>query len=501
MENKSTSDRVGLVRALGPILATAVVVGTVIGSGVFKKPQPVSHDLPYFGLVALVWVLGGVLALMGALALAEVNILYPRAGGNYVFLREGYGRLAGFLWGWIEFCIIRSASIAALATIFAESLHDVLRNPAFQQAFHLDWGSQPLGFWAQRWLTVAVIMGLAVVNCLGVRWGGVLQFLITLIKVGSLVAIAVLPFIAWRLMSAHTNVPAPNASNLSPVWPAWSEFQVSKIGTALLAVIWAYHGWMNLGPVAEEIRSPQRNIPISLLSGVAIIITLYLGANFGYYLILPQPEIAAVGSDTTVATVFSLRLLGPLGAAAASAAIMWSVFGALNGNLLVGPRLLYAMGEDRLAPRSLADVHPRFRTPVLAILVMAIWSAVLVLGGGWIVTHPVPTIPIGSWSLNLNPPEGKAVFDLMTDFAMFAAIIFETSAVCTIFVFRWRYPNAPRPYRCWGYPVVPILYALIFAGVAVNNFIERKTEAVGVVGFVILGVAVYYLFAPKRSEA
>src|SRR6266404_1242281 len=179
MASEKSSPRVGLVRALGPVLATAVVVGTVIGSGVFKKPQPVSQDLPYFGLVALVWILGGALALMGALSLAEVNVMYPRAGGNYVFLREGYGRLAGFLWGWVEFWIIRSASIAALAAIFAESLVDMLRNPAFQERLHLNLGSQPLSFWGQCWLTVAVILALAVVNVLGVRWGGLLQVFIT----------------------------------------------------------------------------------------------------------------------------------------------------------------------------------------------------------------------------------------------------------------------------------------------------------------------------------
>jgi amino acid transporter len=493
MENQKSPK---LIRALGPILATAVVVGTVIGSGVFKKPAQVSTDLPYFGLVAVVWISGGVLALMGALALAEVNILFPRAGGNYVFLREGYGRLAGFLWGWVEFWIIRSASIAALATIFAESLHDVLRNAAFQDAvgFHFT-----LSFWAQRWLTVGVIMGLAFVNVLGVKWGGLLQFFITVIKVGSLVAIAILPFIAWRLARV-ADVPSPSADNLLPVWPAWSSFELSKVGTGLLAVIWAYHGWMNLGPVAEEIKNPQRNIPLSLLSGVGIIITLYLGANLGYYLIIPQQEVAGI-KDTTVATEFSLRLLGPLGAAAASAAVMCSVFGALNGNLLVGPRLLYAMGEDGLAPRALADVHPRFHTPAWAILILAIWSALLVVAGAALITYPLPVIPLGSWSLNLNPPAGKPLFDLMTDFAMFAAVIFETSAVCTIFVFRWRYPHAERSYRCFGYPVVPILYAIIFATVAANNFMERKTEAVGVVGFVAVGVAVYYLFGRKNKSS
>jgi amino acid transporter len=480
-------------------MATAVVVGTVIGSGVFKKPQVVSQNLPYFGLAALVWVLGGLFALMGSLAYAEIAVLYPKAGGNYVFLREGYGRLAGFLWGWIEFCIIRSASIAALATIFAESLHDVLRNDAFQAWLGLNLGGEPLGFWGQRWLTVGVILGLAIVNVLGVRWGGGLQVFITAIKVGSLIAIAVLPFLVWRLSAEGAAAPRPNLGNLAPTWPAWTELSLPKIGTALLAVIWAYHGWMNIAPVAEEVRNPQRNIPISLLTGIAIIITLYLSANLGYYLIIPQPEIAAVAGDTNVATVFSLRLLGTIGAAAASAAVMCSVFGALNGNLLVGPRLLYAMGEDRMAPRALAKVHSRFRTPAQAILVMAIWSCLLVLGGGALIKYRLPAIDFGSWTFDINPPEGKALFDLMTDFAMFAAIIFETSAVCTVFVFRWRYPDAARPYRCLGYPVVPLIYAIIFFLIAVNTFVNQRTESLAVAGFVAAGVIVYFFFARGRS--
>src|SRR5579859_260395 len=174
MKTDLPAPRPGLLRALGPLTAIAVVVGTVIGSGVFKKPQVVALNVPYFGLAALAWVLVGLLAMLGALALAEVAVLYPRAGGNYVFLREAYGRLFGFLWGWVEFWIIRSASLAALATIFTESLHDILRNEAFQQAVGLSPGTQ-LGFWPQRILTVSVLAALAWVNILGVRWGGLVQ--------------------------------------------------------------------------------------------------------------------------------------------------------------------------------------------------------------------------------------------------------------------------------------------------------------------------------------
>ncbi len=491
MKTASAPPPPSLVRALGPLMATAVVVGTVIGSGVFKKPQVVASNVPYFGLAALVWILGGLLALLGALAYAEVAVLYPKAGGNYVFLREGYGRMAGFLWGWVEFWIIRAASLAALATIFTESLHDVLRNQAFQEASGLSLGSQPLAFWPQTWLTVAVILALAIVNVLGVRWGGLLQLFITTVKVASLVGILLLPFLFVALARSGTAVATPHPEYLQPLWPAsWSEVDLGKFGTALLGVLWAYHGWMNIAPVAEEVRSPQRNIPLSLLGGVGIIILLYLGANLAYYLVLSQPEIAGV-KTSTVATEFSLRLLGPIGAAVASAAVMCSVFGALNGNLLVGPRLLYAMGEDGLAPRALGAVHPRFRTPAVAILVMAGWGALLVLLAAALSRTRLPVLPLGSLTLDLNLPEDKPLFDIITDFAMFGAIIFETLAVATIFVFRRRLPQAERPYRAWGYPVVPILYVLILALVVVNTFINQRTESLVGVGFIAVGALVY----------
>jgi amino acid transporter len=494
-----TDPQPGLVRALGPLMATAVVVGTVIGSGIFKKPQSVAEHVPTFGLAATAWVLGGLLAVLGALALAEVAVLYPKAGGNYVFLREGFGRLAGFLWGWVEFWMIRAGSLAALATVFSESLHDVLRNQAFQQSFGLTHlGGEPLGFWAQKWLTVSVILALAWVNVRGVRWGGGLQLLITTVKVASLLGIMALPFVASALARPGANVPPPEPAYLTPVWPAdWSRVALGGFGTALLGVLWAYHGWMNIAPVAEEVARPQRNIPLSLFCGVGVVIFVYLGANLAYALIVPQPVMAGL-KDTTVATYFSLQLLGPIGAAAASAAVMCSVFGALNGNLLVGPRLLYAMGEDGLAPRALGAVHPRYRTPALAILVMGGWAALLVLGAA-LLTQADLRFTLSGYALDLNVPRGKALFDILTDFAMFGAVIFETLAVATIFVFRWRYPQVERPYRCIGYPVVPAVYVLILTLVAVSTFINQRTEAMVGVGFMALGAAVYGLWLRKAK--
>jgi amino acid transporter len=456
-------------------MAIALVVGTVIGSGIFKKPSAIAAAVPFSGVAALVWVLGGALVLLGALTYAEVAVLYPRAGGNYVFLREGYGRLAGFLWGWVEFWIIRSASLAALATVFTESLNDVLAVSGAR-----------LPFWGQRCVTVAVLLGLALVNARGARWGGGLQVFITAIKVGSLVAIAALPWLFLAPVLAAPGGATPSADNLHPVWPErLRDLSLAGLGTALLSVLWAYHGWMNIAPVAEEIRRPQRNIPLSLLGGVVIIIALYLAAAFAYFLVIPQDQMTGL-KDTPVATEFSLRLLGPIGAALASGAIMCSVFGALNGNLLVGPRLLYAMGEDGLAPRWLRRVHPRYGTPALAIAVLAGWAALLVV----VVAVLTET--------GLIEPD-KSHFDRLTDFAMFGAVIFETMAVLSIFVFRWRFPQAERPYRCWGYPVVPALYAVLPAFVLVNTFSEQPVEALAGVGFIGLGVAVYAALGLERT--
>jgi len=466
-----------LPRVLGPTMATAIVVGTVIGSGVFKKPQAVADNVPNFGCVALVWILGGVVAFLGSLAVAELAVLFPRAGGSYVFLREAFGRLFGFLWGWVEFWIIRTASIAALATIVMESLHNVLR------AVHgVTMDRDVMDFWEERYLTVGIIAILAWVNVRGVKWGGLLQVVVTAVKIVSLVAIMLLPFLIRGPLDGGT----PSATAVGVPAFSWA-----GIGVAMLGVQWAYHGWLNIAPVAEEVRQPQRNIPLALLGGVGCVIVLYLGANVAYHLVIPQAEMRDL-KNTTVATEFAFRLLGPIGAAVAAAAVMCSAFGALNGNILVGPRVLYAMGQDGLLPRALNRVHPRYQTPALAIVVEAIWSCLLVLGSAALARFSLPVWDLGEhYEINLNLPQGKPLFDVLTDFAMFGAVTFETLAVATIFVFRRRMPNVERAYRCWGYPVTPIIYVIILTVVAVNTLLTQRTEAALAVGFVAVGAGIY----------
>ena len=480
-----------LPRVLGPWLGAAIVVGTVIGSGVFKKARNVAENVPEFGLAISVWVLGGLLALLGALALAEVAVLYPRAGGNYVFLREGYGRMAGFLWGWVEFWIIRSASIAALATMFTESFHDILKDSLAPASP----GVEVLTFWPRQLLTSLIIAALAAVNVRGTRLGAGVQLAITLVKVGSLLFIIVLPFAVLAAV-AEPQYP-PKVEYFSPTWPAsLAGVNLGLYGAALVGVLWAYNGWMNIAAMAGEVKNPQRNIPRSLLGGIALLIALYCGANLAYYLVIPRDQMKEL-TNTTVATEFCFRLLGPIGGLIASAIVMTSVFGALNGNLLAGPRVLFAMGHDGLAPRKLQELHPRFATPMNATYVLAAWSCVLVFAVGAL-TQPeyrLPVIPLGFTDLDLNLPKGKAPFDVVTDFAMFGAVAFETLAVASIFVFRWRIPPTPenRPYRCWGYPVVPAIYILIMAAVFANMFVteEQRSEAQIGLGFIGIGVVVY----------
>ena len=257
---------------------------------------------------------------------------------------------------------------------------------------------------------------------------------------------------------------------------------------------------MNIAPVAEEVKNPQRNIPLALLSGVFIIIVLYVSVNLAYYLIIPGPEIAGV-KGRTVAGEFSVRMLGSVGLIVASTAIMISVFGSLNGNLLVGPRLLYAMGQDGLAPRGLSRLHPRYQTPAMAVAVLAGWCIILVFVVAILTTWRVPVMNLGSTSLDLNLPVGKAPFDVITDFAMFGAISFETLAVASIFVFRRRYPvgSVQLPYRCPFYPVLPAVYVLALAAVLVNMFWSQRAEALTGVGFILVGAVIYALVGRRRT--
>jgi amino acid transporter len=488
MQTSDLPSQPSFARALGPFVSTALVAGTVIGSGIFKKPQTVAQAVPFFGSMALVWAAGGLLTLAGALAYAEIAVQLPRAGGNYVFLKEGLGKLSGFLWGWVELWIIKAATVAALATVFVDSLRDALEQmgPWSSSSF---WVARFDSGWEQTWMTVGVIFVLGAINVIGVRWGGITQLLITIIKIGSLAAFICLPLVM-------TVVAGPSASSsrfdhLDPIWPSkWGDVHWWRCAAALYSVLWAYHGWMTIAPVAEEVRDPKRNIPLALFTGLGLVIAAYLGANLAFSLVISPRQMAGL-SSSSVASAMCLRLLGPVGASIASAAVGVSVLGALNGNMMAGPRVLFAMSADRLAPSAFGRLHHRWQTPHWATIALAVWSAFLVVAGATLSRFRLPPLAIAGFQFDLNLSHGKPLFDVLTDFAMFGAVVFETLTVATIFVFRRRPMDAGGYYRCWGYPWTPGIYVAVMALVAISTFLNQPIEACAGTVFVLLGALVY----------
>jgi basic amino acid/polyamine antiporter, APA family len=454
-----------LLRVLGPWTVVAIVVGSVIGSGVFKKPQVIAQNVQGFEWIIAAWVLVGILSLLGALAVAELGAMLPQSGGSYVFLTKGYGRLWGFLWGWVEFWIMRSGAVAALAMMFSQSY--------FQS---VGWS---VGNEAKQGLAIGAILLLAVVNAIGVRYGGWVQNLTTWIKVGSLVTIALLPF--W-MGGAH-----PEYLQQSGPTPEHGPF--GGFVVALLGIFWAYKGWMDLSTLGDEVREPQRNVPRALLWGVLIVITVYVAANVAYALVLPPTEMADKKKVEVVAISFAERLFQPWGSSAASlaaaamaAAIMVSALGALNANTLFGPRTYYAMGRDGLFPRWFGHVPERTRTPVVAILAQAVWASLLILGAEL---------------LRDSPTEDP--FDTLTNFVMFGAMIFETMAIAAIFRLRQIAPDMERPYRCWGYPWVPLVYVLVMLGVVVSVVYSQPIKSFSGLSFIAVGAGVYFLISRRAS--
>lgn len=478
-----------LPRVLGPWLAAAIVVGTVIGTGVFKKGLVVSKFVPETGPAVAVWVIVGLLTLCGTLALAEVASLLPHAGGNYVFLREAYGRPFGFLWGWVEFWFLRCASCAALSSVFADSLSDVLTLAGLAEG---------LSFWPRQVVAAVVVTALGLLAARGTRLGAGVQLLITTVKVGSIVALMILPVI---VIAIGLGTPGRvSTSNLSPAWPDdWGAFKLGGFAAAMVAVMWPYNGWSNAAAIAGEITEPQRNIPRAFIGGVLLLILIYSAVNASYYLVIPVGEMAEIGrlqevtQDTTpVATLVAERLLGPVGKLLMSAAIMTSIFGALGGNMLVGPRGLYALSRDGLVPAGLSAIHPRYQTPVAATLAMTgVTVAFIVAVAGY---------TRSGWA----PDPNKPPFDVITDFIVFGAAVFETMAVASIFVFRRRHPpdRVALPYRCPGYPAVPAVFVACMVAVLVNMFATKEQRSEALIGLALIaaGGVVYLACFTRRRK-
>jgi amino acid transporter len=466
----SSPDAHTLPRILGPIDAIAIVMGSIIGSGIFLKVDTIAGHLGSFGPIIAVWIAGGVAALCGSLAIAELSAMLPHAGGPYVYLRQAYGRLPAFLWGWVEFSVIRTGSMGSLACAsviyfnrFLEALErqGTLSGPLAEFV--------PLSHWGQGTLTLLAVASLSFVNIIGTRWAARMQNVTTLIKVSFLGFLILGPFLLGKASS----------SNLQPILPAdlgidfWKAF-----GLAMVAVFWPYDGWINIAPVAEEIREPQRNVLLGLGVGMLAIITIYVGTNFGYHSVLTMTQ---VQTTSAVAADAMGVMIGSWGAAIASAGVMISTFGALNSNLLCGPRIYFAMARDGLFPKVISHVHATFRTPVAAILAQAVWSLLQIVVVFALVADP------------------KGAFDKLTDFVVLGGTAFYGLTVTAVFVLRWKMPGAERPYKTWGYPLTPLVYLASVAVVVVSLLLSDILQVVAVCGLLVIGMIVYWFF--RRLEA
>ena len=347
MSTDPINTRSELPRVLGPIAAMSCVVGSVIGSGIFIVPARVAANVPFLGGIALVWIVGGLFSLAGALTLAELSAMLPHAGGPYVYLREAYGRLPAFLFGWSEFLVVRAGSVATLAAGFALYFTQLVPAPA---------GLRP-ELWGLAVATAAMVT-VASINIVGTRVGGGVQVAGTAIKLGALAVMIVAPFVMGKA----------NPANLSPVWPARVESNlIQGFMLALISVLWAYDGWVNAGAMAEDIADPGKNVPRALLWGMVILIGTYLSITLVYHLVLPLGDVIAAsgaGGTRRIAAEFCYRLWGEPGSTAIALIVISSIFIALNGNAMSGPRAYFAMARDGLFPAALCEIHPRFKTPV-----------------------------------------------------------------------------------------------------------------------------------------
>jgi len=496
-----------LPRILGPFDAVTIVVGSIIGSGVFLKASTIATQFGQFygfGPTILVWAGMGLVTLCGCLALAELAAMLPHAGGPYVYLREAYGRLWAFLWGWTEFWIVRTGSLGALAcatVIYGNSLLVALKSQHWlPEAMNT---AVPLSHWNQCAISLALVVFCTAVNVISTRWAAHLQNVTAVIKLGFLVFLIVGPLLLFKATT----------SNLSPMWPQAVSFDFWKaVGLATIAVMWPYDGWINIAPVAEEIREPQRNVPRALTIGILIIIGVYVGANASYHLVLPMEQ---VKNSSAVATDVSKVLLGNAGAWVAALCVMVSTFGALNSNLLCGPRIYFAMARDRLFPAAIRQIHGRFQTPANAIVAQSAWAMVLVVVAyAWsspafkaAMTKPDSEAAAHEHLVLETPARPIDAFDMLTDFVIFGGSIFYAMAVGAVFVLRRKMPDLPRPYRTWGYPFTPALYLAAFGGAMASMLHDKWVQTAGGSILILAGVVAFYAMGggtkptPARSAS
>lgn len=458
-----SGSRPELLRALGLREGIAIHMGVIIGSGIFLVPATIAGRLPAMGPILLVWIVAGMLTFFGALTLAELSAVLPQTGGPYVYLRHSFGRLWAFLFSWNDFFINKAGSAAAIAVGFATYLGFFLPAISPENAFYRHqylFLGQHMEF-AFGWNQIVAMAAIALVtfiNVRGVKFGGMVMNVFTSAKVVALVGLILVVLFSGKGSSA----------NFLPWWPEeWTSAMTAMFGLAMISALWAYDGWIDVTLTAGEFKNPQRNVPLSLLIGTLAIIAIYLAANLAYAAVIPLNEMA--GSKRIAADV-AQAVLGPLGAALIVFGIMCSTFGSTNGMLLAGPRSLYAGAADGTFPSTFSKVHPRFRTPHVAIITLGLWGAILTLSG---------------------------TYDQITSYVVFGSWAFYAMTAVSVIILRRTMPNAARPYKAWGYPYATLFFVAIAGWFVYNTLVEDTRNAIIGIVLLLVGVVFYFYWARR----
>jgi APA family basic amino acid/polyamine antiporter len=452
------SGAVTLVRGLGLLAATSIVVGGVIGTGVFLKARVMTCNVDTPGMVLAAWAVAGLLSLAGALTYAELAAMMPRAGGEYIFIREAYGRALAFLYGWTRFFVASTGGMAGLAAGFA-----IFLNIA---------GGGVLATYSLGLPVVAAgaIVVVTAVNCAAITVGGRVATVMAILKVALVAGVGAAALLLAQGDWNHFSMSAGTGTCDGVMASARGGF--AGFGAAMLGAMWAYNGWNELTFLAGEVNNPKRSLPIALIGGIGILMALYLFANFAYFYVLSPAAIASVPESSAVATEVVSQFLGAGAGGVMAAALAMSVFGALQVTSLASARVPYAMAADGVFFAPLAQVSPRTRVPVRALLAQGVWATLLVFTGS---------------------------YDVLTDYAIFAVLIFVALATASVFLFRKRMPDAERSYRTLGYPVVPILFLVVAGWLIVNTLMTTPGRALAGVGLMLAGLPFYWYWTRQHA--
>ncbi len=452
-----------LVRGLSLLDSVLLLVSGIIGSSIFLTAKDIAGPLPHPALFLLVWVLGAVISLFACAAFAELGSMFPYSGGQYVYLREAYGDLVAFLYGWMLFAVANGGTIAALSVASAAYMGQIF--PVISQE-HVMFSVLGITFTRAHMVGLLLIAILTLVNIFGLRWGALLQNVSTWTKFVAMTAFVILGFAIgkghWTNFSGHG---VGLHLGLGP-----GQF-VSALGVGLIAVFWAYDGWVYITWVAGEVKDPRRNVPLAMVLGVLAVGLIYMAMNMTYVYAMPLSEIA---KHETIAHAAAAALFSPRAAIWLSAMIAISCFSAAATCTLSGARVCLAMAQDGVFFRRMAQIHPKWRTPVFSLIGLGLWASMLTLSGR---------------------------YDQLYTYVIYGMVLSYTLTVLGLFILRWKRPDIPRPYRCTGYPWLPGIYVLIGAAWTLNTIITRPTEAFWGTVIVLIGVPGYLYWKRTNRRA